>query len=104
MEFRRVLFRSGVAQPGSAPALGAGGRLKSFLRFTSTFKVFNNLGNLLFAQRQPSRLNTRGFTVLPRSTHEIGRPWPSSETTRGNGRGRDVSAAAIKATCARVAP
>ena len=68
-------------------------------RFSTTWGIcFSLKGN-------PSRLNTRGFvTVLPRSTHEIGRPWPSSETTRGNGRGRDVSAAAIKATCARVAP
>lgn len=28
-------------------------RLQSFFRFISNFKVFNNLGNLLFAQQQP---------------------------------------------------
>lgn len=28
-------------------------RLQSFFRFISTFKFFNNLGNLLFAQQQP---------------------------------------------------
>ncbi len=29
------------------------GLLQSFFRFSSTFKIFNNLGNLLFAQQQP---------------------------------------------------
>jgi len=37
------------------------GRLQSFLRFTSTLKVFNNLGNLLFAQKQPKTLQQEEF-------------------------------------------
>ena len=37
------------------------GRLQSFYRFTSTFKVFNNLGNLLFARRQPKSAQREGF-------------------------------------------
>ena len=35
--------------------------LQSFFRFTSTSKVFNNLGNLLFAQRQPKSPQRQGF-------------------------------------------
>ena len=42
-------------------------RLQSFFRFISTFKVFNNLGNLLFAQRQPKSAQQR--RVLSRFCH-----------------------------------
>jgi hypothetical protein len=34
--------------------------LQSFLWFPSTFKIFNNLGNLLFAQRQPKSAQCEG--------------------------------------------
>jgi hypothetical protein len=37
------------------------GRLQCFFWFTSTFKVFNNSGNLLFAQRQPKSAQCEGF-------------------------------------------
>jgi hypothetical protein len=36
-------------------------RLQSLFRFTSTFKVFNNLGNLRFAQTQPKSPQRQGF-------------------------------------------
>ena len=35
-------------------------RLQRFFRFNSTFKVFNDLGNLLFAQQQPESRQQRG--------------------------------------------
>src|ERR1700731_4527640 len=35
--------------------------LQSFFWFPSTFKIFNNLGNLLFAQRQPKSAQWEGF-------------------------------------------
>ena len=35
--------------------------LQSFFWFPSTFKIFNNLGNLLFAQRQPKSAQREGF-------------------------------------------
>jgi hypothetical protein len=49
--------------------------LQSFFWFPSTFKIFNNLGNLLFAQRQPKSAQREGFchgfvTVV----HEPSRP------------------------------
>ena len=52
------------------------GRLQSFLRVTSTFKIFNNLGNLLFARRQPKSVQREGFvTVLPRwCASQVGSP------------------------------
>jgi len=37
------------------------GRLQSFFTFNSTFKFFNNLGNLLFAQSQPKPHQQTGF-------------------------------------------
>lgn len=43
------------------------GRFQSFFRFTSTFKIFNNLWNLLFAQRQPKSAQYEG--VLSRFCH-----------------------------------
>ena len=35
--------------------------LQSFFWFPSTFKIFNNLGNLLFAKRQPKSAQREGF-------------------------------------------
>lgn len=35
--------------------------LQSFFWFPSTFKIFNNLGNLLFAHRQPKSAQREGF-------------------------------------------
>ena len=44
-----------------------GGPLQSFSTFNSTFKVFNNLGNLLSLEANPSCFNgARSVTVLPR--------------------------------------
>jgi len=40
------------------------GPLQSFFRFPSTFKIFNNLGNLLFAQRQPKSAQREGFAMV----------------------------------------
>jgi hypothetical protein len=37
------------------------GPLQSFRWLPSTFKIFNNLGNLLFAQRQPKSAQRQGF-------------------------------------------
>ncbi len=46
----RYVESRGVAQPGSAPALGADQRLPKLLLILHTSNGFNNLGNLLFAQ------------------------------------------------------
>ena len=46
----RYVESRGVAQPGSAPALGASRRLPKLLLILHTSNGFNNLGNLLFAQ------------------------------------------------------
>ena len=45
-----MIASRGVAQPGSAPALGADQRLPKLLLILHTSNGFNNLGNLLFAQ------------------------------------------------------
>jgi hypothetical protein len=49
LQFTGELSR-GVAQPGSAPALGAEKVLPKRLSRTLVFIVFNNLGNLLLVQ------------------------------------------------------
>jgi hypothetical protein len=51
----------GVTQPGGTLPWAHSDPLQSFSWFPSTFKIFNNLGNLLFAQRQPKSAQREGF-------------------------------------------
>jgi hypothetical protein len=59
------------------PALGAVRPIPKLLPFITTFKFFNNLGNLLFARSQPKSAQQAGFchgfaTVsFPRSTETL---------------------------------
>jgi len=68
MSLRRIIYNRsynhdsrGVAQPGSAPALGAHSPALNALLVLTTSRKNNNLGSLLFAQAKLLNPRQKGF-------------------------------------------